>query len=696
MSTPAKRPPQRPTAQPVRRATSPSPTPSSGGSNLIGALKIFAALGVIGGGGWFAYLEYQKRNQPAPVVAETPKSVEKLPEPEVVPDPKIAEPDKPVVTEKPAEPEKPAEEAPKLAPLPALPSLERTEALAALTAATKSRLLDGRWADHRQAVKAAAILAINERPRTAGAAQLDKVSEKQGLPLGLAQLDLITALGEKSFAEFAKPGDEFAERLLTTPEAAELFLNSLAPEDNTFAALRVWKSLDALETKPENKARYRNLAVALALIHDKPGNGEHVAEIYAYYRKADGSHKLYTDFSKIKPDELVWGVADDSGVNGNVFGLDEREWALKNLSYPAAKLGDAYGSIPYRMNHAPYPEYTMANVLKIGGICWNQAKYSESNARARGVPGAYVSGEGSRGGHAWFAYKSPKGWVNNVGRYGDGYACGHASNPQTGKSVREWDFFLFDDEGRRNGDREAALRLVRAAGIVTTAEDRLGLLESAARRNPENPAAWTPWVNALLEDKTERPVDFWQKIVNEYRIRVKRSPDFFTLSDRIEDEKIFPKTDPDRVAEFLRKRRRQSIRENPMRFDLLTDSVKREADYYRSRKDDARVRTTYANALREYGDNLPAYVRLAMDFSELAADNPEIRKAGLSVMESVFIKDVDSKLQGDTFALEMQAGVAKRLAAIFTADGNEKKAERYAKRAEVIGAKAKELRDAMK
>ncbi len=695
MSTPAQRPPQRPTGQPVRSTASPSRPPSSGGGSLLGALKLFVALGVIGGGGWFAYTEYEKRNKPEPVVAEVPKPVEKIPEPEatlVVPNSVVVE--KPVVTADPVATEKPVE-TPKLAPLPALPALHKPEALAALSEATKSRIQDGRWADHITVVKAVALLALNERPRTAGAAQLDKLSEKPTFVLGLAQIAAFEALGEKAFAEFAKPGDDFAERFLNSAEMTELFVNNLVPEDDAAAVLRIWKSLDSLETKPEARALHLHLAVALALIHDKPGGEEPAAEAYAYYRKERADKKLYYDFTKIKPDELVWAVAPDQNNTPSIFKFSDREWALGNLTFPLAKIGDAYASIAYRMNHAEYPEYTMANVRKMGGICWNQAGYSQSNGRARGVPCAYMGGEGSRGGHAWFGYKSPRGWVNTVGRYNDGYACGHATNPQTGKRFREWDFFLFDDEGRHNGDREASLRLIRAAALVKTNDERLALLESAARRNQNNPAAWEPWVAALLAEDKPHPIDFWEKIVNEYRIRLKKSPDFFALSDRIESEKIFPKTDADKVSEFLRKRRRQSIRENPARFDLLTESVKREAAYYASRKDDARVKSLYANSLREYGDNLPAFIRLSEDFAALAADNPDLRKAGLPVIEMVFNKEVDTKLKGDAFSLGMQAKAAAKLADIFKADGDAKKAEKYAARAEVIAAKAKEIKGAM-
>ncbi len=686
MNTAAQRPPQTPTGEPVRRTASRSRPPSSGGGSLLGALKLFVALGFIGGGGWFAYTEYQKRDKPEPVVAEVPKPVEKIPEPEatlVVPDAVVT--GKPGETEKPVETEK-SVDAPKLDPMAAL---NKSEALAALIAATKSRTQDGRWADHAEVVKAAALLAINDRTRSAGTAQLDKAFEKMALPLGLAQVGIITALGEKNLTEFAKPGDEFAERLLTSPNMAEFFVNYLTAEDNPMAALKLWRALDALETTPKDKEANRNLALALALIHDKPGKEEHATEVYAYYREAKNKHKLYYDFTKIHPDELIWAVADDP------FKLEDRPWALKNLNYPLAKLGDAYGSIAYITKHAPYPEYSMANIRKMGGICANQADYSQGNGRARGVPCAGVGGGGSRGGHAWFAFKSPHGWTVNTGRYNDGYACGHTTNPQTGKSFREWDFFLFDHEGRRNGDLEASRRLVRAAMIVKSPEVRIELLEAAARSNPDNPAAWEPWLTALIADDTNRPTDFWQKLVNEYRIRMKKSPDFFAISDRIESEKIFPKTDQDQTSEFLRKRRRQSIRDNPGRFDLLTDSVKREAEYYAKKKDQGRILSTYANSLREYGDNLPAYCRLAEDFAVISAENPTLRKGGLVVLEAVFNKDVDSKLKGDAFGLAMQSHVAKVLAEVFRTAGDEKKAAKYTARSELIAAKAKEVKEAM-
>ena len=683
MPTPARRPAQRPA--PASRP----PTPR--GEGFATALKILATLGLIGGAGRLAYKQYLSRQQAEPA-AEIPKSkpVEKPPEIKVSEEPKPVVPaDRPV---KPVEEPKPVE-TPKLAALPALPELNKSEALPALVAATRARIADGRWNDHAAVLKTAAIATINGRARTAGPVMLDKLSEKQALPLALAQLDIIALLGEKGLGDFAGTGEGFADRLLTTPAMAESFVNDIKPENRPSEVLRVWQALDAWEMTPADKERWRNLAFALALIHGKPGGENRAAEVYAYYRKAGDAHRLYEDFTKIKPDELVWAVGD------HAFTLKDQEWALKNVSFPLARLGAAYPSIAYRMNHAPYPEYTMENVLKMGGICMNQGQYAQGNGRARGVPCAYITGEGSRGGHAWFGYRTDRGWINNVGRYADGYACGRATDPQTGKPFREWDFFLFNDPGRRNGDLEASRRLIRAAGVIGESGDaagKLDLLEAAAHRDAGNPLGWRTWIAALLDDKRERPPEFWQKIVGEYRVVMKECPDYFDVSDRIESEKIFPKLDPDRIGEFLRKRRRQSIRDNPARFDLLTDSVKREADFYQSRKDDNRIGLLYAGALREYGKNLPTFIRLAEDFGARAADNAAIRKNGLSVLESTFNKDVDSKLKGDAFALAMQAKVAKKVSEIFAADGDARKAAKYAARADEIDAKATAEHEAMR
>jgi hypothetical protein len=650
-------------------------------------------LALIGAAGWFCYVELSKPEQVASAPEKTEEPVD-IPdptgghqgEPEIVPaDPIPNKPDP-----KPEQPKEPPKEVPKT--LPELPAFDKPKAKEALIEATFARTKDGRWEDHAEQLKALSIETLNRRPRMLGIKQLDDLSEKEALPLALAQLDLLERMGVDRFARWVSGSPGFAGNLLTSRERLELFVNNLVPEDSPVDALRVWERLDEKAAKPEEKAKYQNLAIALALIHDRPRGENRATDVYDYYVAADAKKKLYVDFQKISPDELAWGVGDHK------FQMEDMEWALSKLKHPASRLGDAYAQIPYRLNHPPYPAYTMENILSIGGVCQQQAEFSEANARARGIPGAYISGEGSRGGHAWFAFRTERGWVNNVGRYGDGYACGHARSPQTGKSFREWDLFLFDDPGRRNGDREASLRLIRAGRLMGEANDidnQLNLLESAAQRNQANPTPWRAWFSALLQDKREKPVEYWQRVVNDCRIALKKNPDFFEIPDQIETEKIFPKQDPDKVGESLRTRRRQAIRENPNRFDLLVDSIRREVAYYQSRNDARRIGLLYNNALRTYGKNLPTFIMLAEDFAKASEDSPEIRRAALSVMESVFNKDVDSKLKGDGFRLPMEVRVCRKLVQVFEMEGNDKKVERYTKRADEIEKTAKAKRAAM-
>lgn len=681
-----------PRKSPVRpKSTTPAPPPPRGpgaGSALVTLLLVAA----VGAAGWFVYGEYQKRAVVEAVAPEPEKPVatETIPDPEV-----LAKSEKKpveVAEKKPEEVEK-TPGVPKPEPLAPLPLLNLPEALPALRAATLERMKDGRWADHAKTLETAVVATIEKRSRTGGGAIIDSLCTTTALPLALAQIDLIDRMGADDFAAFAKTGDEFATRVITTSKLAELFANNLAAEDRPTDALRVWKLLDAAESTPADKEHYRNLALALALIHDRPGDDEKVSEIYSYYRESDKNHKLYVDFEKIRPDELVWGVGPHS------FSLDDQRWALKNLNYPLAKLGEAYPSIPYRINHAPYPAYTMVNVLHIGGICMNQSQYAEANARARGVPAAYISGEGSRGGHAWFAFRGAKGWTNTTGRYADGYACGHARNPQTGNSMREWDLFLYNDPARANGDLDAALRLARAGKVAAragNADANLDLVTAAVERDKRNPMFWRLRFDALLAtDKGQHFTDYWKELAEECRAALRANPDFHDIADNLEEKKVLPKMRPDNITDMLAKRRKQTVKGTAERFDLLTEAIRREAAYYHSIKDDARVGTLYNSSLREYGKNLPTFVRLTEDFAKLAEDIPSIRKAGLSTMESVFNKEVDSKLKGDTFALKMQSDVAAKVSKIFEDDGDTAKAKKYADRAKIIGDKAAAERAAM-
>lgn len=654
-------------------------------------MKIILFLAVIGGAGWFGYGEYRKRRAAetetvAPVPEKKPPTIT-VPDVPVIRDTEI----KPVVADtKPVETEKVVEDKKiTLAALPALPSLQGTTALAALKEATIARLADGRWAEHIALVRTAAASAVRTRSRSEVATTLVRPSANGGLPLGLAQIELFDRLGESGMTQFAKMHPAFATRLLTTPDMAEFFADFVEPEDSVPEALALWEKLDAFEAAEKDKLAHRNLALTLALIHDKKNDADHAAEVYSYYRTAEKNHKLYYDLSKIPPDELVWAVADSS------FPLTEYTWAVKNLKYPLAKLADTYGSVPYRTKHEPYGEFTMNAVLHIGGVCHQRAQYSEANGRARGVPCVYIHDTG--GIHAWFAYKTAKGWETRFGGGGGNFGCGitgigSSGNPQTGRFIREWDLPLYDDKGRRNGDREEAKRLLFAAKLDLPADEKLELYEAAARRDPGNPYAWQPWLTALLADKKERPTTFWQNLVTDFRSHMKETPDFYEMTDKIESDKVFAKLPADSVAQMLGNRRRQLIRTYPNRYDLVAASLRREAEHYLAINDKARFKKCYLTALGDYVKQLTAYIIIVDDFGELAKDQPEAAKEGLAVIDKVFAKEIYKNLStdGGHLWLYLKAKLAAKIAETCTQVGNADRAIYYTQCSTKLKAKAEE------
>ncbi len=532
-----------------------------------------------------------------------------------------------------------------------------------LQLATRKRFTDGLWREHFASLTQSCLTSLSQRPSNDGSRPLDGLIQKKALPLALAQLEIKNRLGLDKFVHWTATSPDFAVVLLTDLDRIELLINNLAIEDDLANVLSIWEKLEQESEQPRLQKRYRNLALSLALIYDKGNRYSEAQAAYQYYAQADRKGNLYVDFNKISPDELVFGVATP------VFGLAGMEWALDKFSFSNKDLGKAYSQVPYRLNHPPYPEYTIQNVMELGGVCVEQARVSLTNARAHGVPSADLGGMGTRGGHAWFAYRKPDGtWDNSTGRYNDGYACGTTPNPQTGKSMREWDFFLFNSRGRRNGSREAALTITRAAKILADAGDTAGqldLLGSAAKRDATNPFAWHPYLNELLRDSTERPLPFWENLVREYRHNLRDFPDHFAIIEEIEAKKIFPKKEPDQIARMLRSRRRETLRNLPDRFDLIVNSVKREIEFYRTTNDTPRIINLYRNTFEDVGPHIPTFLAIAQQFSLDANTYPEIRRRTLSAIEKVFEKEIDSKLQGDVFRLPMEAKACSTIADLF-------------------------------
>ena len=73
----------------------------------------------------------------------------------------------------------------------------------------------------------------------------------------------------------------------------------------------------------------------------------------------------------------------------------------KRQQYDNGRISDASSVYSW-----PYPSYLLADILKKGGICIDQAYYAETIGKGRGIPTIGFTGYGMDGAHAWFGYLS--------------------------------------------------------------------------------------------------------------------------------------------------------------------------------------------------------------------------------------------------------------------------------------------------
>jgi hypothetical protein len=128
-------------------------------------------------------------------------------------------------------------------------------------------------------------------------------------------------------------------------------------------------------------------------------------------------------------------------------------------------------------------EFTLANLLKAGGVCIEQAYYSSEICKALGIPAEIVSGRGAEGvHHAWMMCFVRKrggrstGWDSTTGRYVEQkYYVGDVQNPANGRKLLDCELML---EGaasllplsrREDADTATAMAML-AADVANAAE----------------------------------------------------------------------------------------------------------------------------------------------------------------------------------------------------------------------------------
>jgi len=184
--------------------------------------------------------------------------------------------------------------------------------------------------------------------------------------------------------------------------------------------------------------------------------------------------------------------------------LSERDYVLASYKYDPA-LGTIYSKIEYDHSKLNSPTgklgknpYTLANLVKFGGVCRDQAYFARSVCRSLGVPAYMAYGRSNTGGrHAWV------GWIiqerggyalKSHGRYSyDKYFTAEITDPASGSQI--YDYLVGIQAKGLSNERsydEADLyyRIWREIGKELEPANRTRLLISALKQNAYHREAW--------------------------------------------------------------------------------------------------------------------------------------------------------------------------------------------------------------
>lgn len=294
----------------------------------------------------------------------------------------------------------------------------------------------------------------------------------------------------------ANSGAIAPEWLWANPELTEAYFALEQPEDDRAAALRILADLRARDLAAFEE--YGALALAIALVYDvsPPSDWPHwqvpvdvlprrlpaPAQAFAYFVELDRSGKSLHRLANLRAAELRF-LVDLAATE------DDLLWARKFVRAPLSRLHETYAQIAYRQDRVeaqvyvwPGPDYRLARIFEVGGICVDQAYFATQSGKARGVPTLLFSGAGRDGRHAWFGYLGAEAeWRMDAGRYEEQqYVVGQVIDPQTWREISDHELaFLSEGFRNRTSAREAAIHAEFARWCLEDGSP--GEAETAAR-----------------------------------------------------------------------------------------------------------------------------------------------------------------------------------------------------------------------
>ncbi len=280
---------------------------------------------------------------------------------------------------------------------------------------------------------------------------------------------------------------------------------------------------------------FAELTAAVCVVHDRPlhrqinENKTDAPDPIAIFDYFSGNEKQMFFGIKNVPAELLVYVVDTTAS------INEMRWALQKYKGDPS-IGRHFFDVPYDYSHflQGTPKkvtslgYNLPNILKLGGVCADQAYFAESIGKAIGVPTASCIGRSGTVGHAWVGFVQVMNrrarWNFESGRYSEYLGVrGDVIDPQTGRSLPDSQVSLLSDLVTSSAaDRHAAaaftdaahrlmelrgkeekfapnppdgmtqemLDFLRSAPRSATLESELALLELGIRRCPAYALGW--------------------------------------------------------------------------------------------------------------------------------------------------------------------------------------------------------------
>ena len=330
--------------------------------------------------------------------------------------------------------------------------------------------------------------------------------------------------------------------LLGNPAFSAEFFSLLTPVDYVPAVFQI---LDELHRRdPARFQTYAHLALAIAVVYDVPPppdwpHGQVTvealprkfpapADAFAWWVREDQLGRTYHRLAKLGADELKF-VVDAAAPFADL------EWAQKMVDTPLNSFARAYTMVRYRTNRLtnerpvwPGRTYRLADILRDGGICVDQAYFATEAGKARGVPTLFFHGAGNDGRHAWFGYlDSNKQWQLDAGRYAEQkFVTGFARDPQTWGELSDHELkFIAERFHELPSFRSSTVHAEFAAEFLAAGE--LAAATAAARKavnfERRNEAAWDTLIAAT--QKSTRDPKAVEGVMREASLAFQRNAD---------------------------------------------------------------------------------------------------------------------------------------------------------------------------